>query len=73
MNGPLRFIGKMVLRHHIKIAYEILSNFIYVHEHVISELRTVKSHEAVLGNKEALQLSYENKRNLENAKEDLRV
>ena len=72
MNGPLRFIGKMVLRHHIKIAYEILSNFIYVHEHVISELRTVKSHEAILGNKEALQLSYENKRNLENAKEDLR-
>ena len=72
MKGPFRFIAMYILRHHIKTAYEILSNFIYVHEHVISELKTLKSHEGVLGNKEALQLSYENKRTLDEAYSDLK-
>jgi NhaP-type Na+/H+ or K+/H+ antiporter len=71
MKGPFRFVALYILRHHIKIAYEILSNFIFVHEHVISELKTLKSHEGVLGNKEALRLSYENKRTLDDAYCDL--
>jgi NhaP-type Na+/H+ or K+/H+ antiporter len=66
-NGPFRCLTRYLVQHHVTMAFELLTNFIYVHEHVIGHLQTNKTHDGVLGNKEALQLSFENRKVLDEA------
>jgi NhaP-type Na+/H+ or K+/H+ antiporter len=65
--GPLKCISNFLLQRHALMVFEILSNFIYVHERVMRHLQSSQNHEGVLGNNEALRLSFENRKLLEEA------